>query len=84
MVIEDFGRRITFLKLPTADECFDYKFKTKYYINFSLKKRKDRNYFLPLTLRTITIAKTMTTINTAIERYICVEAGTSCLSIFKE
>lgn len=32
MVIEDYSRKITFLKLPMADECFDYKFKNKYYM----------------------------------------------------
>lgn len=31
-VEEDYKRKITFLKMPMADECFDYKFKTKYYM----------------------------------------------------
>ena len=31
-VEDDYKRKLTFLKMPMADECFDYKFKTKYYM----------------------------------------------------
>lgn len=31
-VEDDYNRKLTFLKMPMADECFDYKFKTKYYM----------------------------------------------------
>lgn len=31
-MVEQYGRKITFLRLPMADECFNYKFKSKYYM----------------------------------------------------